>query len=619
MKRLSCFFLAFCFLSCTVLLYNYPAAAQSNRATITGTITDSSGAVVVGAQVIAKNWDTGVETKTTSNDRGIYSILNLPPGTYDLSIRMTAFKPVDFPHINLILDQVAELNASLVPGTSMEAVTVTAGAPVLETETSTISTNMNGDVVTDLPLNVYGGRQAEYFAVALAAGYSPLSDPYTAVINGNQGFTKDFTVDGTSGTAQIQGDIFESGPSMEAIEELHAETSGLSAKNSITNGGVIMMGLKSGTNQFHGSVFGYGHNELLDANTFDNDHLKLLCLAGDKTASLPCGYYNKSESRFWDWGFSAGGPIIKNKTFIFGAFERYQQNDFTPGGFGTAATVPTPAFLGGDFGALLGSQLCSDGSVSPCKNGATLATVTNDSGQTVPLVQGMIFDPTTGNVFTGNVIPSAMFSSVSTKIAGIYQKYYAPERPTSLNNDRLPASNSPAQTPNEIDIKVDHNLTQNDRLSGSWIYNHRPRTLVDSGGVWQPGSIDGGPLADARVQMVKANEFRVSESHMFSPSVLNVFNATYNWYWNGSQPTIGTDFPQQLGFGSTGASNFPAINFGPAAWNGDQETSIGNTWQGYYVGATFIYGDELTWIKGRHSFTFGGDFRAMEINSHSGS
>jgi hypothetical protein len=603
MRRSKSYRLFVCALIAALMAFAVGASAQSNRASITGTVVDSSGAVVAGARIVAKNVETGIETRTVSNDRGIYLAPNLPPGDYSLTVSKEGFKVVGFLHVKLILDQVAELNVTLAPGAISEEITVTTGAPVLETETSTIGTNMNGEVVTGMPLNVYGGRQAEYFAVALTPGYSPLSDPYLAVINGNQGFTKDFTIDGTSGTAQIQGDIFESGPSMEAIEELHAETSGVSARNGTTNGGLIMLNLKSGTNTFHGSVFGYGHNELLDANTYDNDHLKVFCDAGDPTAPPPCGLYNKGKSRFWDWGFSAGGPIIKNKTFIFGTFERYSQNDFTPGPFGQAATVPTQAFLQGNFGTLLNTA-------------NQLGTDTHGNA----IYQGALFNPADpGAVYVGNQIPASAFSSVSQKILAIYQKSYRAELPTDIQNDRLPASNSPSQTPNQIVIKVDHNLTQSDKLSGSWVYNHRPRTLVDSGGVWAPGSTDGGSLADARFQMVKANEFRISEAHVFSPSLLNVFNATYNWYWNGSIPTIGTNFPQQLGFGNTGATNFPFIDFGKQAWNGDYETQIGNTWQGYYVGATFVYGDEVTWTKGRHTFTFGGDFRAMQLNSHSGS
>lgn len=578
------------------------SVAQANRSTITGTVTDASGAVVPNVELTATNNETKVSSSTVANDQGIYSVLNLPPGTYTLSAKREGFKTVDYTNVTLVVDQVVQLNVALNVGATAEQVTVTTDAPTLDRETSTIGTNMVGDVVTDLPLNVYGGRQAENFAVALTPGYSPLSNPYTAVINGTQTFTKEFTVDGTSGTANLQGDSFESSPSMEAIEEVQAETSGLSARNASTNGGVMMYNLKSGTNQFHGSAFGYGHNELLDANTFDNNHLKSLCLAGDPDAAPPCGRYNKGEARFWDWGFSFGGPIIKNKTFFFATFERFQQNDFTPGPFGSAATVPTPDFLSGNFSALLDTSVQLD---------------TDIHGN--PVYQGAIFNPADpGAVFVGNIIPSSMISSTSQSVVALYQKFYAPEAPGLLLNDRLPASGSPGQSFNQVVIKVDHNITPKDRLSGSWVYDHQSRTLVDSGGIWSPGSTDGGPMANARHQIVPSYQYRISEAHTFSPSLLNVVNATYNQYWNGSAPLSGTNWPSQLGFGSTGAPNFPQINFGSSV-NGFSETAIGNGWQGNWIAGNYVYGDDVTWTKGRQTISFGGNFRAMQINSHGGS
>lgn len=578
-----------------VLILTGALWSQANRATITGTVTDSSGAVVGGVEVTATNIETGIVTDTVSNDVGVFSVLNLPPGSYSVAFKKAGFKSVSFPHVTLVVAQVAELNASLSIGGTTETVMVTTDAPVLSTETSTFETNMKGSVVTDLPLNIYGGRTVEQFAVAITPGYSPSSSPYLAVINGTQGFTKDFTVDGTTATAQIQGDSMETGPSMEAVEEMQAQTSGVSAKNASTNGGIMMFNLKSGTNQFHGTAFGYGHNEFLDANTWDNGHTPDPSVPGS-TAT------RKGEARFWDYGFSAGGPIIRNKTFIFGAFERFTQNDFTLAPFSAAATVPTAAFLGGDFSALLDTS-----------------TVLGTDAHGNPIYKGAIFNPNDpGAVFAGNAIPTGMFSTTAQKIIGIYQKSYVPEINDYRRNDRLPASNSPAQTPNQFVVKADHDITQNDRLSGSWIYNHRPRTLIDSGGVWSPGSTDGGPFADARFQIVRSDEFRVSESHTFSPRMLNVFNATYNWYWNGSTPTVGTDWPSELGFSSTGATNFPSISFGGAV-NDVGITGIGNTWQGHYTGATGVYGDQLTWTKGRHTLTFGGEFRAMQINSTSGS
>ena len=560
---------------------------QNNRATVTGTVKDATGAAIAGTEVVAKSSATNIITSTVTNTDGIYTIPNLVPGTYSLEFKKSGFKSVEYPALTLLSTQVAEINARLDVGTVTDNVTVTAEAPVLDTETTSIGTNMNGNVVTDLPLSIYGGgRFAENFAVALTPGYSPYSSPYGAVVNGSQYFTKDYTIDGTSGTSSIRGDSIETGPSLEAVQELQAQTSGMDAASAITNGGVMSFTLKSGTNKFHGSVFGYGHNEFLDANSWTND------LKGEA----------KTKARAWDYGASIGGPILKDKLFFFGAFERYTQNDFTLGGFSTSTTVPTTKMLTGDFSELLNTSIVLG---------------KDNAGNTV--YQGAIFDPTTGDVFPGNVIPTNRFSTVSQKIIPIYQKLYAPGQPGLNGNNRFPVSNSPDQTPNQGVVKLDYTLTSKDKLSGSWILDNRPRTLLDSGGIWAFGSTDGGPLADARIQVVKGNQFRVSEAHTISPSLVNVFNETFNKYWNGSEPaSSGTDWNSQLGFGSTGADNFPVISFGKSV-NGFGITSIGNQWQGHFVAATFITGDRLTWTKGRHTMSFGGDFWAYQVNSHSGS
>jgi hypothetical protein len=583
------------------------AWSQVNRATVTGTVTDSSSAPIVGVQVNAKNLGTNVVTSAESNQDGIYSIPNLFPGTYALEFKKDGFKTIKYPSITLESTQVAKMDAALTVGTVTESVTVTADVPVLDHESASIGTNMKGETVTDLPLSIYnGGRFVENFAVAITPGYSPISSPYNAVINGSQYYTKDYTIDGTSATSSIMGDSIENGPSMEAVQELQAQTSGLDSASAITSGGVMSFNLKSGTNQFHGSAFGYGHNELLDANTWTNDN-----------QGLP-----KAKARAWDYGGSLGGPIFKNKTFFFGTFERYTQTDFTLGG--PASFVPTSAMLGGDFTALLGPNLCTNGggNAGVCGGAfATPITVQNDAGQTVPAQAGMIFDPASGKQFTGNMIPTSMFSSVAQKVVALYKKDYVPQAAgVSAPNSSLPLNNSPAQTPNQAVIKIDHTLRDQDKLSGSWIYDHRPRTLVDSGGIWQSGSTDGGPLSAARVQLVYSDQYRFSESHTFSPRLLNVFNETYNWYWNGNQPAASSNWNQQLGFGNTGASNFPEISFDnpPQASTAQSPTFIGNKFQGYFTGATYITGDTLTWTKGRHSFSFGGEFRAYQVNSHLG-
>jgi hypothetical protein len=589
--------------------------AQSNRASITGTVMDSSGAVVAGAEITATNVDTGVPTKTVSNQEGIYVVPNLPPGRYSVEFKRDGFKTERRPIIKLESTEVARLDSALQVGAVTDSVTVTADAPVLDLERPSVGTNMQGSVVTDLPLSIYGGgRTVESFAVAITPGYSVYSSPYGAVINGGQWFTKEYTVDGTSGTANIQGDSMETGPTMEAVQEMQAQTSGLDAQSSLSGAGVIAFNLKSGTNKFHGSTFLYGVNELLDANTWTNDYF------GNP----------KQQRRAWDYGFSVGGPIFKNKTFFFGAFERYQQIDFRLNS--GSNSVPSTLFQNGDFGALLGGTLCTGdagtglcSSYDPAKNPQPIM-VQDTGGQTVQARAGMVYNwlfsdicptlPDTPCQFAGNVIPSDRISPVSQRVNAFY-KDYAPQFGGLDGNSRGLISGSPRQTPNQFVVKLDHILREQDRLSGSWIYNHRPRTLVDGGGLWQAGTETGGPLSNGRYQVYWSHEARLSESHTFSPNVLNVANFTYNLDYNSSSPTNPGNWNQQLGFGDTGADTFPLIGFQDGA-SGHSETYLGNTWQGNLSGVNVIIGDSLTWTKGRHNFTFGGDFKAHQVNNRSG-
>ncbi|HEY7617687.1 MAG TPA: carboxypeptidase-like regulatory domain-containing protein, partial [Terriglobales bacterium] len=511
------------------LLISTALWGQANRGSITGTVTDNSGAVVPGAEVVVTNVDTNVPTKTVSNDDGIYVVPNLQPGRYAVEIRREGFQALRRPMIVLQSTEVARIDAALQVGAVTDSVTVTADAPVLDLERPSIGTNMKGDVVTDLPLSIYGGgRTAESFAVAITPGYSPYSSPYGAVINGGQWFTKEYTVDGTSGTANIQGDSMETGPTLEAVQEMQAQTSGLDAQSALSGAGVIAFNLKSGTNKFHGSSFLYGVNELLDANTWTND------LLGPP----------KPQRRAWDYGFSLGGPVFKNKTFFFAAFERYQQIDFRLAAGGNS--VPTAAFQNGDFSALLGSTLCNgDAGLAPCdgydptKNPAPLAPVPDTAGQMVTPRLGMIYDwscATPPCAFAGNMIPDDRISAVSRRVNAFYQDY-APQFGGIDNNSRALLSGSPRQTPNQWVIKLDHVFRDQDRLSASWIYNHRPRILVDGGGLWQASTEDGGPLSNGRYQLYWSHGIRLSESHTFSPNVPNVANFTYNLDYNTSKPT----------------------------------------------------------------------------------
>lgn len=552
--------------------------AQSDRAAISGIVTDPSGAVLPGVEVTAANLETGVKTTVTTNSVGLFSVLNLPVGKYSVFLNKQGFKALFRSGITLEVAQVVQLNVKLELGAVAEVITVTEKASLLRTQTTETGTNLKQAVVNDLPLSVDGGRRLELFAYAVTPSVE--GNDWWSNVAGSQAFTKEVVIDGTSSNAQIQGDLMESSPSMDAVQEFEVQTSGFTAENSRTGGGVFLFNLKSGTNKWHGGAAYFLHNELFDANTWDDGWKGI----------------RKPMARFTDYAFSGGGPIIKNKTFFYGALERFVQKDFRLGPL--SQTVPTPAFLNGNFSALLDQ---------------TKLLGTDGAGN--PIYKGAIFDPLTGNVFPNNVIPSGRISTVSKQIAGLYQKYYAPTGSGLFDNNGLTLGNSPRQTPFELSVKGDHNFTERNRLSTSWIYNLRNRTLVDSGGIWAPGSDNGGPLSRARQQSVVSNQWRVSDSHSFTPSVLNVLSATYNEYKNASLSLASSgNWPPALGFGKTGAGNFPEIDFGSAR-NGWNEDGIGYASAGGYVGDTYILNETVAWVRGRHTLKFGGDFRAMQINS----
>ncbi len=572
--------------------------AQSDRGTITGTVTDPTGAVLAGVEVIATNVDTGVRQTVSTNSVGLYSVLNLQVGRYSLTFSKQGFRNLERSIIQLAVAQVAKIDVTLPIGMATELVTVTEDVPLLQTQTADVGTNLKGSVVMNLPLSVDGGRQLETFAYSTTPGVT--GNAWTSSIGGSEVFTKEVLIDGTSTYAQIQGDLMESTPSMEAVQEFQVQTSGFSAENSRTGGGVFMFGLKSGTNTWHGSGFLFLHNEIFDANTWQNNDDRAYYSSIDPAnAAFYDQKYRKPRARFNQYGFSFGGPVIKNKTFFFVAYENYRQKNFTlqP----NSQWVPIPAFLDGNFSALLDTNTILG---------------TDGAGQTI--YKGAIFDPVTRDVFPGNIIPPERLSSVSKQIAELYRNGYTPGSSALIPNNALPASNSPRQVPYQLSIKVDHSLTDKNKLATSWIYNLRQRTLVDSGGIWAFGSEDGGPLARARQQNVVGNQWRASDTHTFTPNVLNVLSATYNEYKNASLAKASSgNWPPVLGFGDTGAGNFPEINFGDAR-NGIETTGIGYSSSGGYVGDTFILDDTVSWVKGRHTFKFGFDFRAMQINSSAG-
>jgi hypothetical protein len=598
-------------LSLVLFLLLGAALAQSDRASITGTVKDSSGAVVSGVTVTVTNDGTNLLSSATTNSLGIYSILNLPIGQYTIKFTKSGFAVNERNGIVLQVSQRAEIDSVLKVGAASEVVMVTEDAPVLQTQSASLTTNLTNSVVTELPLNVQGGRNITAFLFSYVPGVE--GDDYSSHINGSVSKSKEILIDGTSAVVQIGGYVSESQPPMEAVEEFQVSSTGLRSDEGRSGGGVFRYNLKSGTNAWHGSAFGFLHNEFLDANSYTSKYLAGIDIPQAMADNNPAqaaifrSIYSRPKNRLSDWGGSFGGPIFKNKTFFYAAYERYQ---FDNNGLANAgSTVPTLAFLNGDFGALLDHN-----------------TVLGTDGVGNTVYKGAIFDPTTGNVFVNNLIPQNRISATSRKIIDIYKQQYAPITPGLIQNNAMPASQpAPMYHQNLYSVKLDHSINDKHRLAGSLIYAKMPRLLADQGGIWSPGSTNGGPLANAYNHTTNAPSIRFSDSYTFSPNVLNVFNVTFNRFHNPSNAASQSgDWSKTLGLGDFGAGNFPLVYF--QGINSDQhryvngqaidETYLGSQFNDFYTANTIIYGDNLSWVHGRHVTKFGAEFRAQQFNSH---
>jgi hypothetical protein len=553
-------------------------SAQVDRGAINGTVSDPTGGVVPGVQVTASNVATGLTYRVTTGASGLYSVQNLPIGNYDLQFERAGFRTLRRAGIVLQVSQVAQINVSLQVGSVSEAILVTAETPILQTETTSLGTTMNNKTVSDLPLSVQGGRSVESFAYAVTPNVS--GDPWASHIAGSPSFTKQVLIDGTSADAGVVGNLSEMSPSMDAVEEFRVDSTGTRAE-AARGAGAMSFTLKSGTNRLHAAAFGFLGNEALNANTWDNNFW------GRK----------RNRNRYNDWGFSGGGPILRNRMFIHGAYEKYGESNYVMGS--NNMTVPTAAFLGGDFSALLDRN-----------------TILGVDGGGNTIYKGAIFDPLTNNVFAGNIIPANRISKNSQVIINEYKASYAPSLPGIVNNSSFPLKGKPKADQDQVTIKFDYQLTRKDQLAVSYIYFDKP-TFQFNQGPFKAGSQDGGPLTPGRIQTVTGNMYRIQETHTFASAVLNTLSLTYNEFNNRGTAVstlAGKNWNKELGLESP-LPHLPLINFGQAR-NGFTQFPLGRGDAGGYVFNQFIVNDSLTWVRGRHTLKIGGEFRALQANSN---
>ncbi len=485
-----------------VFVFSATIWAQSDRGTLTGTVTDSTGRVVPAVALTVTNEGTGISTTTSTSESGTYAIPLLTIGSYTLTARAAGFKSYVRRGIAVQVGQTTRIDVQLELGQLEESVTVTAEAPMLTTDTSEVGIVVNQDTFLDLPLTLGGDfRRASSF-IFLSPGVS--GSTWEKHIGGGGSFSDAVYFDGAAMNASPNNDAQYS-PSVDAIGEFKLITNDYSAEYGHALAGVTSFTLKSGTNEFHGSAFEFFRNEKLDARGF-----------------FP---QVKAPTRQNEFGGTIGGPIRRNRTFFFVSIESFRRRQ---GATQPLVTIPTPEFLQGNFSAW----------TQPIYDPAT----------TRPDGRGGF----TRDLFPGNVIPQSRISPISQKIAAVIPK---PTFAGRLTNNYLAPLISPMQDDHNWSAKMDHQFNTNHNLFGTFIFTNRPAIKGIAAGV-------EGPAEDHNRQDLNSRFLRIGEDWTINPTTINHFVASFDRVVDTNRSlSFGQGWPGKLGLSGIVGDLFPSVTF----------------------------------------------------------
>jgi len=585
--------------------------AQSDRGTITGTISDPTNAVIPGVSVVAVNRETGAKYETVTTETGNYTLTQVPPGVYQLSAELPGFKKYVRQGITVLVAQTLRIDMALEVGAAGDEVTVNADAPLLRTESSDVSHNVDSGRLDELPILGIGG---------VLSGSAGIRNPYAMVqlipgstwtpnslvrMNGTPANTQSFRIEGqdasNSGTPGVPA---QSQPGVDAIQEVAIQTSNFAAEYGQVGGGVFNVTMKSGTNQFHGTAYDNFVNEVFNAgNPFKT---------GEPNT--------RPRARRNDYGFTVGGPILRDRTFFFFNFEQFRETQYVDNQF---QTVPTLAYRNGDFNKALvfnsnGSpkylttNTCAAGVPAPCP-------ILDPLGR--PMQEGMIYDPATTRTapdgrlfrdpFKDNMIPPERFDKVAQKIQALFPQPNGPNANdlTSNYKEVYPTSRV-TEVPS---VKIDH-LMGKGKLSFFW---QRTKTSNPNGNTIF-GRSDGlpDPISEVLGTFQNAPLYRLNYDHTLTPRVLLHLGAGYrsNYFFVPSVTRTGKvvnyNAEKELGLkGGIENKFFPTMS-GFLANNGTGGMKgIGSEAGTNQITQSPSFNAYLSWIKDNHSFKFGSEFR----------
>ena len=580
---------------------------QGANGTITGTITDPSGAIVADAKVEVSNKANGQVYTAVSTNTGNYTVTQLPVSAYDLKVTVSGFKGYNRTGLDLAAGQIMRIDVPLEVGSVGDSVTVTAEASLLSTETAAVARNVTIAQLNQLPLLSPGGA-----GNANTAGYR---DPYglanllpgvqfvgngRIVVNGAPDDTVQFRLEGQTSNAigNLRQYTTMGQPSAEAIQEVAVQSSTYAPEFGTVGGAVFNATLKSGTNGFHGSAYDYAANEILNAYT------------------PYTGLRNPTKRH--SYGFTIGGPIWipkiyngKNKSFFFGSLEEFYENaKVNP----AATTVPTAAYRAGNFGQVITGNGNAAGPLNVQVNGANyldpLGRITQSGAIFDQLSERAVNGIATRDAFVNNTIPVTRFDPVAVKVIALVPL------PAGPNNDRGQLGNN-FQTPwlsktrsYLPSLKLDHSVGSKMKLSGLY-----QATMQEVQFSTPNGNMEGfpAPITAARGSFIYTWTYRANMDYTLTPTMLlHVGAGWFHLNFNDPSPTLNYDAEKELGLkGSTLNRHFPVINVGSAGVGTGGMNNLGpaNATQSSSYERRPSGVANISWVKGNHTYKYGGEWR----------
>ncbi len=541
-------------------------SAQVLYGSLTGNVTDKTGAAVPNAKVDAINTGTGIAKQTTTDERGVFQIQDVQAGTYKLTISAKAFASVITSGVQVVENAVRRVDVQLQVAEMGQSITVAADAvAVLQTERADVNVQVSEQEVADLPISgTLGDRNFESIFVTIP-GFSPPAVGNSTAASPSEGMV--FNVNGLTNTGhnmKLDGasDIYPWLPSQaayippsEAVQTVNVVSNSFDAEQGIAAGAAINVSLKSGTNRLHGGAWEYNTDSAFKARNWFY-----------YAPNLPKNIVNQ-------FGLDVGGPIKQNKLFFFADWERTERRQAA----NKTLTVATDAIRQGNFA----------GTGTTIYDQATGAA--NGTGRTP---------------FPNNVIPSSYITSASAKVIGLIPEPNLPG--TGLSNNYFAAGNV-AFTRDKIDMKINYNPSQKVSVFGR--YSIQPSAVVDPSpfGLLGGGAIDGGQpgTSSGRVQSVS-----LGGTYIITPTLLLDANIGYTRMRLG---TTGDDIGKNYGsdvLGIPGTNGHSWFEGGYPNFTISGFSSLGNTSQSspfLFRDSLYVYSANLSWVKGSHSIRFGGE------------